>query len=30
MDKITQNNANYEIRIDIRKLFKTINVDVIL
>jgi len=30
MDKIAQNNANYEIRIDIRKLFKTFNVDVIL
>ena len=31
MDKIAQNNANYKIRIDIRKLFKTINVgDVIL
>ena len=31
MDKIAQNNANYEIRIDIRKLFKTFNVgDVII
>ena len=31
MDKTAQNNANYEIRIDIRKLFKTCNVgDVIL
>jgi len=24
IDKIAQNNANYEIRIDIRKLFKTV------
>jgi len=31
MDKIVQNYANYEIRIDIKKLFKTFNVgDVIL
>ena len=31
MDKIAQNNANYEIQIDIWKLFKTFNVgDVIL
>jgi len=31
MDKIAQNNANYEIRIDIKKLFKTFNFgDVIL
>jgi len=31
MDKIAENNANYEIQIDIRKLFKTFNVgDVIL
>jgi len=31
MDKIDQNKANYEIRIDIKKLFKTFNVgDVIL
>jgi len=30
-DKIAQNNTNYEIRIDNRKLFKTFNVgDVIL
>ena len=31
MYKIAQNNANYEIRIDIKKLFKTFNVcDIIL
>ena len=31
MHKIAQNNANYDIRIDIRKLFKTFNIgDVIL
>jgi len=31
MNKIAQNNANYDIRIDIRKLFKTFNIgDVIL
>ena len=31
MDKIAQNSTNYEIRIDIKKLFKTFNVgDVIL
>jgi len=31
MDKIVQNNTNYEIRIDIRKLFKTFSIgDLIL
>jgi len=25
-DKITQNNANYKLRIDVRKWFKTFNV----
>ena len=30
MDKIAQHNANYEIQIDIRKLFKTFNVGDVL